>query len=344
MGKFNDIQETQMQSYGSNSFTTTVKDNTVEFDSAKDSFTFLDEVNVPSLKINGQTIDPTPAQQVQSDWNQNDSEASDFVKNRTHYTESEYETLYNDTLENPTAIGIVYTFISESDFLFEEGKTYKVTVDGNEYEIEATISGEVPYPVLIYGDMTPDNPVSGSFYIVSANSMLISNFASDTEITTVDLKIEGQSEEVHQLDEKFIPASIARTSDIKSVSYTSSTSGFTQTIGTLSVGTTNYAVKMPLVNYVTWGGVDTVALEANKFTICNLENQPTSISVTSAGLTNVVNYMYAIFKAGANFQMPAGYSNLAALEEGKVYFLQAIGDSIKGWNWLFEEMTEIVPL
>lgn len=54
MGKFNEIQEQTTQSWGSNSFTTTIKDNTVEFDSAKDKFTFTDPVEVPSINVNGQ--------------------------------------------------------------------------------------------------------------------------------------------------------------------------------------------------------------------------------------------------------------------------------------------------
>lgn len=56
MGDINEIQKQTTQSYGDNSFTTTIKENTVEFDSAKDSFTFNDEVNVLSLKVNGQEI------------------------------------------------------------------------------------------------------------------------------------------------------------------------------------------------------------------------------------------------------------------------------------------------
>ena len=56
MGNLNEIQKQTTQSYGDNSFTTTIKENTVEFDSAKDSFTFNDEVNVPGLKVNGQEI------------------------------------------------------------------------------------------------------------------------------------------------------------------------------------------------------------------------------------------------------------------------------------------------
>ena len=54
MGKLNEVQEQMTQSYGSNSFTTTIKDTTVEFDSAKDKFTFKDPIEVPSISVNGQ--------------------------------------------------------------------------------------------------------------------------------------------------------------------------------------------------------------------------------------------------------------------------------------------------
>ena len=81
MGNLNEIQKQTTQSYGDNSFTTTIKENTVEFDSAKDSFTFNDEVNVPSLKVNGQEITPTEPQ-VQANWNQTTSTESDYIKNK----------------------------------------------------------------------------------------------------------------------------------------------------------------------------------------------------------------------------------------------------------------------
>ena len=81
MGNLNEIQKQTTQSYGDNSFTTTIKENTVEFDSTKDSFTFNDEVNVPSLKVNGQEITPSESQ-VQADWNQTTSTGSDYIKNK----------------------------------------------------------------------------------------------------------------------------------------------------------------------------------------------------------------------------------------------------------------------
>lgn len=56
MGKFNEIQEQTTQSYGSNSFTTTVKEDAVEFDSAKDKFKFLDPIDAPEITINGEPV------------------------------------------------------------------------------------------------------------------------------------------------------------------------------------------------------------------------------------------------------------------------------------------------
>ena len=95
MGNLNEIQKQTTQSYGDNSFTTTIKENTVEFDSAKDSFTFNDEVNVPSLKVNGQEITPTESQ-VQADWNQTDSESPDYIKNKPT-TEPQVQSDWNQT-------------------------------------------------------------------------------------------------------------------------------------------------------------------------------------------------------------------------------------------------------
>lgn len=67
MGKLNEIQEQTTQSYGSNSFTTKIKENTVVFDSTKDSFTFLDPIDVNALSISGENIDlqiPYPISKV----------------------------------------------------------------------------------------------------------------------------------------------------------------------------------------------------------------------------------------------------------------------------------------
>ena len=63
MGKINEIQEQVTQSFGNNSFTTKITDTTVEFDSARDSFTFKDEVNVPVIKVDGVQSAPFTAEE-----------------------------------------------------------------------------------------------------------------------------------------------------------------------------------------------------------------------------------------------------------------------------------------
>lgn len=93
MGKLNEIQQEATQSWGSNSFTTTIKEDTVEFDSVKDKFTFKDEVEVPSLKVNGESV----SSQVQSDWNQNDNTKADYIKNKPTIPSAQVQSDWNQS-------------------------------------------------------------------------------------------------------------------------------------------------------------------------------------------------------------------------------------------------------
>ena len=201
MGKLNEIQEQVTQSYGSNSFTTKITDQTVEFDSAKDSFTFMDEVNVPALNVNGQAsvaftaeekaklakvttpmnmkgrvdsvadlptenvsvgdtylVGPegsvnfeeyvctalegspeTPVWEnighikVQPDWNQSDSNAEDFIKNRTHYVDSEFVQVDSESVE----VSEIYEYLGEIESFEGEivnDAQYTIVFDGVTYQ------------------------------------------------------------------------------------------------------------------------------------------------------------------------------------------------------------------
>ena len=68
------------------------------------------------------------------DWNQNDSTAPDYVKNRPFYTTPAVKNLVNGTFN--FAYNSSIGFYASSDITIElsEGKTYKVTLDGVEYE------------------------------------------------------------------------------------------------------------------------------------------------------------------------------------------------------------------
>lgn len=131
------------------------------------------------------------------DWNQNDSTANDYIKNRPFYTEGE-----NTTLLSKQEI----TFSSdgyELSFLIEIDKNYIVEFDGVQYKCKAykkeIIAGEIYIPCI--------NTTSDIFYIEGTYM-----HASDNATHTV--AIYEYNTIVKTLDEEFIPDTIARTSDV----------------------------------------------------------------------------------------------------------------------------------
>lgn len=218
MGKFNEIQDEKTQSWGGNSFTTTVKEDTVEFDSAKDKFTFKDAVDVPSLSINGESV----SAQVQADWNQNDSESADYVKNRTHYAEvTGEEEVINDTFSfetseyEPGVFSNTYYSSTESS-PFVEGAKYDVSISNKKYQIVANEEPSLRYELEDFDD-------NGIKYInisimggLMGNELGI-NIDSNEPIEQSQIIISLIEETVHQLDDKFISDNIARMTDIPEI-------------------------------------------------------------------------------------------------------------------------------
>lgn len=77
----------------------------------------------------------TPQSTVQPDWNQNDSTAPGYVKNRPFYTGDSVETALVKEITVPFADeGGKYTGYLESTFVPTAGETYKVSWDGTAYE------------------------------------------------------------------------------------------------------------------------------------------------------------------------------------------------------------------
>ena len=73
--------------------------------------------------------------QVQPDWNQNDSTAADYVKNRPFYTGAPVETvLVEESTVSFAAANGVYMGQLKSTFVPTVGETYKVSWDGTTYE------------------------------------------------------------------------------------------------------------------------------------------------------------------------------------------------------------------
>jgi len=213
MGKLNEIQEQMTQSYGDNAFTTTIKDDTVEFDSLKDKFTFKDEVEVPSLKVGGESV----SSQVQADWNQNDSESPDYIKNRICSVAGEEPKYYVDT---------IVTENSNNRFNWseriKEGETYTVTFNGNTY-VSTAVSGNsiasYPYPGTLC------LPISNSRWLIVCDTISKYLYPYNGTVLGIlppfpyDIQAYTGGYTYDTIDENFIPDTIARTSQLGGVQF-----------------------------------------------------------------------------------------------------------------------------
>lgn len=102
-----------------------------------------------------------------SDWNQNDPNASDYIKNRTHWTEPEYETvvpLQTTTGQHPTIeLG---TFYNGDSFDFPEDAVF--VIDGISYEVSNWYDDLGYVGEKAYGDSRLSSWVGGAY--VNENS------------------------------------------------------------------------------------------------------------------------------------------------------------------------------
>lgn len=151
---------------------------------------------------------------VQPDCNQNDSEAKDFIKNRTHYISSTEGTLIDATnLVYEDNFGSYYAVISSSTNNLVDGNHYNVTLDG------ASISDfNGTYDIVCNNGMLEFQPVVGDTLLsikyndYHAGYFITSYFeykAAATSPTTIT--VTGTITEYHKLDSNFIGDDIART-------------------------------------------------------------------------------------------------------------------------------------
>ena len=144
---------------------------------------------------------------VQADWNQNDSTAVDYVKNRPFYEGDPVETEIVNVALNFRQAGSIYAYYG-TDFAgesFEIGQTYQVTFDDSVYDCTA---------FLLEGLGCLGNPsLLGVQFEGSADVPFAIARNPETSIvyTTMDgvshsLKIVAGVREINKIDKKYIPA------------------------------------------------------------------------------------------------------------------------------------------
>lgn len=169
-----------------------------------------------------------PNAQIQSDWEQCDDTAIDHIKNRTHYyTETLVEVLPETTvtsLEGVIRNGNYYGYYSSSvpgHGLFETGSEYLIIVDGVEYrEIARNTDLLGVYDNLDESTNKIRHYTLGSMPIAFGGYDYMGDFIyviMETPKETHTIAAYYVDSTLKQLDEKFIPNTIARAEDVDAV-------------------------------------------------------------------------------------------------------------------------------
>jgi hypothetical protein len=156
---------------------------------------------------------------IQADWNQNDPAAADYVKNRSHYDNSDAEFLVEKTSirtikKSYPTVGIIK--ISDT-ITWEVGQTYYLNFNGEIYQTVSDNASRLTWNNVPH----PANPE----FLVNAEILSNGNFGLDYAYdydydwanSDITFYVYSGTLDVKQLDEKFIPDSIARTASLDGI-------------------------------------------------------------------------------------------------------------------------------
>lgn len=111
-------------------------------------------------KFKKEILEEASEKSIQPDWNQNDSTAADYVKNRPFYTGDPVETvLVEESTVSFEDNGGLCMGRLESTFSPTVGETYKVSWDGIDYECTCIKSNSIPFlgnTGILFGVPDPD--------------------------------------------------------------------------------------------------------------------------------------------------------------------------------------------
>lgn len=158
---------------------------------------------------------------VQSDWNQNDSTAADYVKNRPFYTAYVETVLVEESTVSFYAYnsGVYTANVNKQKFSATVGETYKVSWDGTTYECACVdYSGSKVIGNLSIMGAGSD---TGEPFVMSVNTgNLIAIFTVDTSESHT-ISISGDAESAVKIDRKYLPETPIITYDSSAGTYSS---------------------------------------------------------------------------------------------------------------------------
>lgn len=154
---------------------------------------------------------------VQPDWNQNDPNAADYVKNRTHYADIETQEILSAIAETVDGIANITPDVG---FKLEIGKAYEVIFDGETYRCVAWCAyGDTGTVMIGNGDnYGADEFANGEPFVLEWNTYNNKTYLHHEYDGTHSITISAiNKEEIGQIEEKYISSAIARKSDINAM-------------------------------------------------------------------------------------------------------------------------------
>lgn len=262
-----------------------------------------------SGKADKSELDKVSEKAVQSDWSQNDPNAPDYVKNRTHWEEPFTRVLWE---ENITITGSYYEstqfyYAHDKLFSFNENNTYDVTFLGETFE------GVQPHQGALFIELS-----SGAEIYINSAAMYSEVDDGLSRPFTTDIKIVEHGIGVNPIDEKYIPDTIARVNDVNDLvqrvdgvyyGTCSSTAATSEKVVRLQHGSENFKLK-------------TGVIVSAKFTFSNTSTYP-SLNVNSTGAKSIklLDSAYLI----SSYWQP--YSYVTFLYDGSCWNIISISPS-----------------
>lgn len=154
-----------------------------------------------------------------SDWNQNDSSAANFVKNRPFYSEIKEKKLVNETADIFGNEGELNYAEFNSQLFPVVGQEYKVVVNGAEHTCMAKVYQS--WGAVCLGNTTLFEDVSAA-----GENFVIDTYENGEAYLNVvgsgayKVEIYGMVEEVHKIDKKYVPT--PELPNLEKVAYTGS--------------------------------------------------------------------------------------------------------------------------
>lgn len=159
------------------------------------------------------------SKQVQHDYNQNDSTAADYIKNRPFYTGDPVETaIVEESTVSFTEDGGLYVAESPPTFEATVGEIYKVSWDGTVYECTCVdFNGAHAIGNLSIVGAGSD---TGEPFIIGIDNWLTQIMTADTSASHTFF-ISGIIPEVIKIDRKYLPKAAFITYDLNTNTYSS---------------------------------------------------------------------------------------------------------------------------